>query len=81
VIEQFPHLKKKPYWGNHLWAKNSCVDTLGLNPEMIGDYVEYQEAKAKPGPLGLDALLFSLQLAAYLFQYGCFLKQDLIKPS
>jgi len=45
VFKQFPYLKKKPYWGNHFWAKGYCVDTIGLNPEMIRNYVEYQEAK------------------------------------
>ena len=27
--------KKKPYWGNHFWAKGYCVDTIGLDAEMI----------------------------------------------
>jgi putative transposase len=47
MVKQFPYLKKKPYWGNHFWAKGYCVDTIGLNPEMIRKYVEYQEAKER----------------------------------
>ena len=39
----FPFLRKKPYWGNHFWAKGYCVDTVGLNAEMIKKYVKYQE--------------------------------------
>lgn len=43
VFKQFPHLKKRPYWGNHFWAKGYCVDTAGLDAEMIRKYVKYQE--------------------------------------
>jgi putative transposase len=35
VFKQFSYLKKKPYRGNHLWARGYWVDTVGLNPEMI----------------------------------------------
>ncbi len=47
VFKQFPKLKKKPYWGNHLWARGYCVDTVGLNEEMIRKYVQYQENKER----------------------------------
>jgi len=43
IFRQFPDLKKKPYWGNHFWAKGYCVDTVGLNHEMIQKYVKFQE--------------------------------------
>ena len=43
IFKQFPHLKKKPYWGNHFWAKGYCVDTVGVDAEMIRKYVKYQE--------------------------------------
>ena len=43
VFRQFPYLKKKPYWGNHFWAKGYCVDTVGVDAEMIRQYVTYQE--------------------------------------
>ncbi len=43
VFKQFPHLKKKPYWGNHFWARGYCVDTIGLDEEKIRRYVKYQE--------------------------------------
>ena len=45
VFKQFPYLKEKPYWGNHFWARSYCVDTVGLDAEMIRKYVKYQEAK------------------------------------
>jgi len=45
VFKQFPYLKKKPYWGNHFWAPGYCVDTVGLDAEMIRKYVKYQEKR------------------------------------
>ena len=47
VLNKFQHLKKKPYWGNHFWAKGYCVDTVGLNFEMIRKYIKYQEAQER----------------------------------
>ena len=47
VFKKFPYLKVKPYWGNHLWAKGYCVDTVGLDSEMIRKYVKYQETAEK----------------------------------
>ena len=43
IFKQFSHLKKKPYWGNHFWAKGYCVDTVGVDAEMIRKYVKHQE--------------------------------------
>jgi putative transposase len=45
MFHQFRYLKKKPYWGNHFWAKGYCVDTVGLDADMIRKYVRYQEKK------------------------------------
>jgi putative transposase len=45
VFNKFPELKKRPYWGNHFWAEGYCVDTVGLDSEMIKKYVKYQEDK------------------------------------
>ncbi len=47
VFRRFPSLKKKPYWGNHFWARGYCVDTVGLDPEMIRKYIKYQERQEK----------------------------------
>ena len=46
VLNQFKHLRKKPYWGNQFWAKGYCVDTVGLDTE-IRKYVRYQENKER----------------------------------
>jgi putative transposase len=43
LFNVFPFLTKRPYWGNHIWAKGYCVDTVGLNGEMIQKYVRFQE--------------------------------------
>ena len=47
IFKQFPYLRKKPYWGNHFWAKGYCVDTVGVNAEMIRKYVKHQEKLEK----------------------------------
>ena len=47
VLNKFRHLKRKPYWGNHFWARGYCVDTVGLDAEKIRKYVKYQEDQEK----------------------------------
>jgi len=51
VFNKFKQLKVKPYFGNHFWARGYCVDTVGLDAEMVRKYVKYQEEqerKAEP---------------------------------
>jgi putative transposase len=43
VFQNFPDLRTKKYWGNHFWASGYCVDTVGIDAEMIKKYVKYQE--------------------------------------
>ena len=43
IFTKFPYLRKKPYWGNHFWAKGYCVDTVGVDAGMIQKYVKYQQ--------------------------------------
>ena len=45
VFNPFRHLKHKPYWGNHFWARGYCVDTVGLDAEKIRKYVKYQQER------------------------------------
>ena len=47
VFKQFPELRRKKYWGNHFWAQGYCVDTVGVDAEMIRKYVKYQEKKER----------------------------------
>ena len=35
AFKRLQELRKKSYWGNHFWAKGYCVDTIGLDAEMI----------------------------------------------
>ncbi len=47
VFSKFKDLKNKPYWGNHFWSRGYCIDTVGLDSEMIQKYVKYQDNKDK----------------------------------
>jgi len=47
ILNKFRKLKEKPYWGNHFWARRYCVDTVGLDAEMIRKYIKFQEIKER----------------------------------
>jgi len=47
MFKSHPNLKKKPYWGNHFWARGYFVNTVGINEEMIRRYVKYQEEEER----------------------------------
>jgi len=47
LFKSYPELKKKPYWGNHFWARGYFVSTVGLAEEMIKKYVKHQEKEEK----------------------------------
>ena len=47
VFNKFRHLKHRPYWGNHFWARGYCVDTVGLDESKIRAYVQYQEKRER----------------------------------
>ena len=47
IFKSYPALKKKPYWGNHFWARGYCSSTIGFDEEMIRNYVRYQEDQEK----------------------------------
>ncbi len=42
IFNQFKKLKQKTYWGNHFWTRGYCVDTVGLDEEMICKHIKYQ---------------------------------------
>ena len=52
VFNKFRNLKRKPYWGNHFWARGYCVDTIGLDEEKIRKYVKYQEQRERRAEQG-----------------------------
>jgi len=43
LFQRYRELRRKPYWGNHFWSRGYCVDTVGVNADMIQRYVKYQE--------------------------------------
>jgi putative transposase len=45
AFQKFPSLRSKKYWGNHFWLAGFCVDTEGMDAEMIWKYVKYQDNK------------------------------------
>ncbi len=45
IFKNFPGLKTKTYWGNHFWAPGYCLDTVGIDEDMIIKYVKYQSKK------------------------------------
>ena len=47
IFNKFRKLKQKPYWGNHFWARGYCVDTVGLDEDMVRKYIKYQEEKER----------------------------------
>ena len=47
VLQRFPDLRKRRYWGNHFWTKGYCVDTVGLDEDKIRRYVKYQEEQER----------------------------------
>ena len=55
IFNKFRKLKNRPYWGNHFWSRGYCVDTVGLDAEMIKKYVKFrkneEERQEKQGRL------------------------------
>ena len=47
LFKSYPKLKKKPYWGNHFWARGYFVSTVGLDEDMIRRYVKHQEKEER----------------------------------
>jgi putative transposase len=47
IFKSYPELKRKPYWGNHFWARGYFISTIGLDAEMIKRYVKHQEQEEK----------------------------------
>ena len=45
IFNKYKDLRQKPYWGNQFWSRGYCVDTVGLDAEMIQKYVKHQQTK------------------------------------
>jgi putative transposase len=50
IFSKFPYLKQRPYWGNHFWSKGYCVESVGLDAEMVSKYVKYQDQQDMKKP-------------------------------
>ena len=53
-------LKKRPYWGNHFWARGYFVNTVGISEDMIRRYVKYQEGEERKEESNQQGLDFDL---------------------
>ena len=47
IFRSHPDIKRKPYWGNHFWARGYFISTIGLDSDMIKRYVQHQEHEEK----------------------------------
>jgi putative transposase len=47
LFKSHPKMKKKPYWGDHFWARGYFVSTVGIDEDVIRRYVKYQEKEEK----------------------------------
>lgn len=46
LLKSFERLSKQ-YWGRHLWARGYFVSTVGINDEVIRQYIEKQREEEK----------------------------------
>jgi putative transposase len=58
LFKSYPGLRKKPYWGNHFWARGYFVNTIGMNEELIRRYVKYQEERERQEEKNRQDFLF-----------------------
>jgi putative transposase len=47
LFKSYPGLRKKPYWGNHFWARGYFVSTIGIDEDQVRRYVKYQEDRER----------------------------------
>ncbi len=45
LLKEFPQIKKTYFWGSGLWSPALYVDSVGINSEMIQNYVRNQGKK------------------------------------
>ena len=42
LLQEFPYMKRKYFWGSGLWSPTIYFDSIGQNPEQISNYVRNQ---------------------------------------
>ncbi len=57
LFKSYTSLRRKPYWGNHFWARGYFVSTVGLDEDKVKRYVKYQEGEDRKEE-GSQDLLF-----------------------
>jgi len=45
ILNKYKDPRQKSYWGNQFWSRGYCLDTVGLDAEMIQKYVKYKQTK------------------------------------
>lgn len=46
LFERYERLGRK-FWGRHLWSRGYCVSTVGIDEEMVRQYVRWQEQRER----------------------------------
>ena len=44
LLQEFPYMKEKYFWGSGLWSPTVYFDSIGQDPEQISNYVRNQES-------------------------------------
>lgn len=51
ILQEFPEIKRKYFWGSGLWGGQAYGDSVGRDPTIIRNYVKNQGAGRKEMPL------------------------------
>lgn len=46
-VLELSQIEKKPYWGNHFWARGYFLSIIGLDEEMISKNVRHQQKEER----------------------------------
>jgi putative transposase len=60
IMDKFPSLRKR-YWTKHFWSPGYCATTIGLDEEMIQQYVRWQQKKDQAEEQNVQQNLFGRQ--------------------
>ena len=51
ILQEFPEIKRKYFWGSGLWGGQAYGDSVGRDPTIIRNYVKNQGVGRKEMPL------------------------------
>ena len=69
VFKSYPMLKKKPFWGNHFWARGYFVNKVGINEDIIRRYVNIRKEKNTKRKVTNRASTSILELSLWLHSF------------